>query len=205
MKTTAFAATVASFGEHAVGRLTQHHVANGGVSRFEKFTWFFSEVLDRRAEPGETEALLERFGTICRDELRRCTVEPHAVGLLGQLRDRHVQLHVVSGGLQEEVDDVLHHHGLASWFSSINGSPRTKEQILTTFSGPAGSGAQGVFVGDSRYDMDVAAQFGLRRVLVTQWSEFEDWPDYVRRHPDVIVVPNLGRLSELVTSLDSEP
>ena len=202
-KTKAFAAVVADYGNDAADRLVSHHVQNAGVSRFEKFAWFFPNVLQREPHPGEIKELIHRFGQQCTRELQDCRREPHGAELLARLSETGRQLHVVSGGLEAEVTASLTAHGLAQHFTSVNGSPRTKAQILSDVRRLNPEGLHGVFVGDSRHDMEVAADFGLRRVFVSQWSDFADWQLYVAANPDILVVNDLQQLAALVESVDS--
>jgi phosphoglycolate phosphatase-like HAD superfamily hydrolase len=130
-------------------------------------------------------------------------MEPDAPQLLSALVSAGAAAHVVSGGLESEVAGALAAHGIAGFFASINGSPRTKDEILLDLTSRSARASDGVFVGDSRLDMEVAARFGLRRIFVTQWSEFEDWPLYVAEHDDILVVPNLQHLSRSIGSVDS--
>lgn len=202
-KTRAFAAVVAEYGNDAADQLVAHHVRNAGVSRFEKFEWFFPNVLMRQPRPGEIEELIRRFGQQCSRELQGCQPEPHAADLLARLAGAGRQVHVVSGGLETEVTASLTVHGLARHFTSVNGSPRTKAQILSDLGHLNPEGVHGVFVGDSRHDMEVAAEFGLRRVFVSQWSDFADWRLYVAANDDILVVNDLQQLGALVESVDS--
>ena len=207
VKSLAFETAVISAGyskAHA-RRLVKYHRLNSGVSRFAKFAWFFEHVLARSPEPEELEQLLELFATECSRGLLKCSVEPDARGVLSILRKANVRAHVVSGGLETEVYNVLEAHGLAACFHTVNGSPRDKAQILSDLGQVPGSTSNGAFVGDSRYDMEVAKLFGLRRVFVSQWSDFKEWPEYVARRPDILVMKNLGELASLAESLGSTP
>jgi phosphoglycolate phosphatase-like HAD superfamily hydrolase len=207
VKSLAFGAAVVAAGHtqaHAQA-LVEHHRLHAGVSRFAKFEWFFQHVLHRPPQPGELEQLLDLFGGQCRSELLRSAVEPHAAALLGVLRAAGIDAHVVSGGLQTEVQEALQVHGLAGHFRSVNGSPRDKHQILGDLGRRAAPSPGGVFVGDSRYDMEVAGAFGLRRVFVSQWTDFTDWRNYVAARPDIVVVASLEELVHIALSLDSAP
>lgn len=193
VKTNAFATAVEPYGPAAVRAVVDHHVANGGVSRFEKFDRLFTDVLRRVPEPGERDRLLDVFSATARAGLETCAVDPSAAELLGELADRGIPAYVVTGGATEEVRDVLAHHGLLAHFGDVFGSPSTKSEILADLAARSVLG-DAAFVGDSRLDMDVAAVHRLRRFFVTHWSEFEQWPSYAQANPDVEVVDDLGEI-----------
>ena len=44
-KTQAFARLARPYGQEAEKRFVQFHQSHGGVSRYEKFAWFFREIL----------------------------------------------------------------------------------------------------------------------------------------------------------------
>ena len=46
VKTEAFASLYESYGKDVVKKVLQHHLANGGVSRFEKFKIYHKELLN---------------------------------------------------------------------------------------------------------------------------------------------------------------
>ena len=45
VKTRAFGQTVVEFGQKAMDQLMDYHREHGGISRFKKFEWFYSEVV----------------------------------------------------------------------------------------------------------------------------------------------------------------
>ena len=61
VKTMVFGETVTEHGPEAVSKLLDYHMANGGVSRYKKFEWFYREVLDCEITKDQSEALGERF------------------------------------------------------------------------------------------------------------------------------------------------
>lgn len=199
VKTYAFTRVTQPYGQLVADDVVQHHITNGGESRFVKFHRLFAEVLKRAPLPGEMEGLLKEFGKICSAELMACRTDPAAYELFEQLSEQGDVLHVVSGGLEAEVSAVLVAKGLAPYLQSINGSPRSKDEILNDL-GAMACDDSGVFVGDSEGDMRVALDFGLRRVFITQWTEFATWSSYAERNTDITVCANL---SDLMSRIDT--
>lgn len=195
IKTNAFREVTAAYGADVAEQVVRHHLANGGLSRFAKLQRLFHEILMRVPAPGELEDLLDSFSAESRAGLARSAVDEHAPGLL-QLLGSSADLHVISGGAEDEVRWALERHGLDTFFRGIFGSPASKREILEVLlrSDPFPR----VLVGDSRLDMDVAGECEVHRVFVTHWTEFKGWRDYVEERPDIVVVDDLGHLLRLL-------
>ena len=86
VKTAAFAAAVAPYGDDVVRNVVEHHVANGGISRYAKFDRLFAEVLERPPEPGERDRVLGDFADAALAGLYACEADPHAAELLDEIR-----------------------------------------------------------------------------------------------------------------------
>ena len=203
IKTEAFHVVASRYGEDVANDVVQHHVEHGGISRFVKLRRIFDDVLQRAPNPGELEQLLSDFAALVGRGLFDAPVDSNAKELLSTLKARGDRLFVVSGGATGEVQAALRQHGLANHFERIFGSPATKrEHIDEIMSHLDLSG--GWLVGDSREDMEVGRHFGLRRVLVTHWTEFDAWDRYVEEYPDITVVADLAELAEQLPELTSE-
>ena len=62
-KTRAFARLAEPYGAEARDRFVMYHMTHGGVSRYRKFAWFFSEILGREITPQESEEWGKRFAS----------------------------------------------------------------------------------------------------------------------------------------------
>ena len=181
VKTEAFHAAALPWGEGAAKALVAHHVANGGVSRYAKFAYFLDHILPNHAPGGalpghdgpDLQALLTSYAEYVRDGLTTCAV---AEGL-AELRaaTSNARWMIVSGGDQTELREIFAARGLTDHFDSgIFGSPDTKDAILSRELA-AGTIQQPVlFLGDSRLDHKVAANYGIDFVFISAWSEWEE-------------------------------
>ena len=185
VKTEAFRIAALPYGTTAAERLVQHHVENGGVSRYKKFEHFLEKivpvttVLDGASRDlPDYDALLSAYAAAVHDGLRTCAV---AEGL-EQLREKtpHARWLVVSGGDQAELRGVFDERGIADYFDGgIFGSPDAKPEILAR--GIANGNIQhpAVFLGDSQYDYQCAKAAGLDFVFIHGWTEVADWQRFV--------------------------
>ncbi|MDR2076201.1 MAG: HAD family hydrolase [Desulfovibrio sp.] len=159
-KTLAFKRIGAEFGPEAADRLTRYHILHSGVSRSEKFAWFFEEVLGRRILPEEDAALCSRFAGYCLEEVCASPLVPGIREVLDLWHGR-VPLYVASGTPQAELADVLTRQGLARYFAGLFGSPPGKADLLRGILDLSGAcPKETVMVGDSRSDYDAAEKAG---------------------------------------------
>ena len=199
VKTQAFRDVALQYGAEAAESLVNHHVKFGGISRFVKFEYLFSDILRREPEPGELENVLEQFSKATMARLVDCEGAPHLKDVL-KAASRHAKLFVVSGGMQDEVRAVLQHRGLDKFFTHIFGSPDNKAEIFSRERSKGEMTDPAVFVGDARYDHEMAEQFGLDFIFVHDWTDFEGWSEYLA-NKDVKILNSVAG----VLALDKQP
>lgn len=197
LKTEAFRAIGLNYGEDAAEALVHYHVTHGGISRYRKFAYFLSEVLGQKATDTAVNALAARYSELVTDLLVHCEI---AEGL-SQLREQmpNSRWLIVSGGDQRELREVFAQRGLAHLFDGgIHGSPSNKDDILRQALGNKASGPNPpLFVGDSRYDHEVARRWGCAFMFAYAWTEFDGWKTYCAEH----AIPQIARLGDLASHL----
>ena len=181
VKTEAFRLAAFPYGTTATERLVQHHVENGGVSRYKKFEHFLEKivpaVMGHDGAPRDLaacDALLSAYAAAVHEGLRTCAI---AEGL-EQLREKtpHSRWLVVSGGDQAELRAVFDERGVADYFDGgIYGSPDAKPEILAREIANGNIQHPAIFLGDSQYDYQCAKAAGLGFVFVHGWTEVADW------------------------------
>lgn len=182
VKTDAFYQAALPYGEDAAAALVRYHREHGGVSRQVKFAYLLEQILGQ--EPRSESAyqqLLQRYAEHVREGLCSCAVAEGAEALLDQLPKRSWRF-VVSGGAEEEVRWALAEKGLARYFHGIYGNPQDKADLVDRAAQEHGWTEPSLFVGDARYDHEVAAGRGMDFLFVSGYSEFADWPAYVGDH-----------------------
>lgn len=193
IKSRAFHDSVANrYGTGPARALLEYHLAHGGVSRFHKFAYFFSDILGRPPADGELEAALDGYAALCRDGLRTCAVAEGLEELMAAIPIGVPRI-IVSGGAQDELRQVFAERGLDRHFTAIFGSPDTKSHILSREISAGRLQLPGVMIGDSRLDFEAAQEAGLDFVFASGWSEFHGWQNYFWGR-DLTVVGALGDL-----------
>lgn len=190
LKAHAFYAAAEPYGKNYAEDLLDYHRVNGGVSRVPKFEYFLTEIL---SGPGPKPTVGELVTAYEAHVARGLTGCQTAIGLT-QLRElaADAMWAVVSGGLESEVRETLAYHGFAELFDGgVYGSPRDKIQIISQefhgFDRPA------LFLGDSRYDYEVAREFGMDFIFVSGWTGMKGWKEFCLKE-SLVVVESLSAL-----------
>ena len=180
VKTEAFYQTVLPYGDAAAQAMVDYHVANGGVSRYRKFTFFLERIVPIYAknQVPELEVLLQAYAEHVREGLLSCEVAPG----LKELREQtpNARWLIVSGGDQVELRDVFKSRNISELFDGgIFGSPDTKVEILDRGLKTGVIQHPALYLGDSKYDHTAASDAGLDFLFLSGWSEVTEWKDWV--------------------------
>ncbi|MCP1651922.1 MULTISPECIES: HAD family hydrolase [Pseudomonas aeruginosa group] len=181
VKTQAFFTAALPYGEAAALALVDYHTANGGISRYRKFEYFLTRIVEQGVDDVALEQLLVRYSGEVRKGLRECLC---AEGLeeLRRLTQGSRWL-VASGGDQQELRELFLERGLAGLFDGgIFGSPDNKIDILQREIDNANVELPALFIGDSRYDHVAASHFDMGFLFVRGWTEFEGYAEYCEQH-----------------------
>jgi len=156
VKTQAFGQTVAEFGPEAMEGLMAYHRAHGGISRFKKFEWFYTEVLKTPLSQERMDTLCRRFSDHCMDKVLEAPMVAGARECLDALFHK-LPLFVASGAPEPELRKVLEKKELARYFKGICGTPPEKqyrlEQIISENQLVS---SQVLMVGDANTDYEAA-------------------------------------------------
>ena len=189
IKTNAFREAVISYGEDAAQRLVDYHIHHGGISRYEKFRWFFSEVVNLPDAEKATKSAIAKFSYSVKSSLPKCQVADGLEFL--KSASGHTPWYIISGSDQEELKHFMEDANLSPLFDGgIFGSPDTKHDIFSRLIPNAGGDAQNIYFGDSALDHIVAKDFGCDFVFVSKWSELPSWKDYVSSN-NIYTIPTL--------------
>lgn len=206
VKTEAFRVAALPWGTASAEELVSYHVANGGVSRYQKFAYFLDHILPKHhpdASPGrdgpDLQALLESYAYAVQEGLMNCDI---ADGL-NELRTATAgaQWIIASGGDQDELRKIFNARGIAEYFDGgIFGSPDDKDTILAREKSVGRLFFPALFIGDSRYDHFAAQKAGLDFTFLYGWTEVSDWKSYVASN-SIFAASNLRELLSVNTRL----
>ena len=182
IKTEAFYQATLPFGEAAARAMIDYHIKYGGVSRYKKFAHFLEQIAPVHAEHQgpDLEEMLEAYACQVREGMQICNVAPGLEAL--RQKTPNARWMIVSGGDQDELLEVFTIRGISEWFEGgIFGSPETKDEILSRELAAANIQHPALFLGDTKYDYQVAKAAGLDFLFVSGWSEVQRWEEWVSR------------------------
>lgn len=192
IKTKGFHKVASQFGDEPANRLVQYHLRNGGISRYQKFNYLFSEILGLSPLQTDIDRLAKEYGEYVFNSLLHCEV----VSGLKELRDELVDSTwmIVSGGDQVELNKIFAKRGLATLFDGgIFGSPETKEEIIKRERARGNIRLPAIVLGDSRYDHIAAMSHNIDFAFVSGWTELEQWQEYCMAYK-IVTVPDIKSL-----------
>jgi phosphoglycolate phosphatase-like HAD superfamily hydrolase len=173
VKTRAFARLFERWPEHQQA-IVDFHLKHGGVSRYEKFRYFYRTLLQEPLGP-ELEADLDRqLGALIADEMMACPFVPGALEFLEYFGPR-LPIDVVSGTPEGELRRIVEDRGLARWFRGVYGSPASKRTIVEGLMAPE-CPAEWIMVGDAMTDWEAASAVGVPFVARIKPGDADPFP-----------------------------
>ena len=165
-KTQAFKDIYLPYGEDIAKKVVSHHIAHGGVSRFEKFKIYHNDFLKKNISENEVQKLAKKFSKLVLNKVIECDLVP---GCLTFLKKHHqsVNFWIITGTPTSEIETIANKRGLKKYFLGIHGSPKNKrywtEYLLKKYNLKR---EETLFLGDATTDLDAARfsnlQFALR-------------------------------------------
>ena len=182
IKTESFKEVVYHYGKEAAEELVKFHVMNGGISRYEKFNYFFETIasnhnLDKNSI--NVEKLIENYGSKVEKKLEVCEISTQ---IMKYRKYSNGVWYVVSGSDQNELIKIFKKKQLKNSFDGgIYGSPLSKYEIFKNiFKDKIDEISKSIYIGDSKYDYLAAKKIGMDFVFLSKWSEFKDIENYAK-------------------------
>lgn len=201
LKSDAFYEVTRKFGEGPARDFVQYHKTKGGVSRYEKFRYFFEHILMREEYEKDLAAVLDEYGKRVRSGLLEAPVTPGLTGFL-QLLPADAMKIVVTGGDEREIREVLEKRDLNGMFDRVYGSPMSKADIVERGIRNGLIRPPVAYIGDSRLDYEIADGNGFAFIFLSGFSEFAGWESYFRDKPRVLEVRTF---EDLIRQFNAQP
>ena len=180
LKRDAFYAATKLYGAKYAEQLVSYHIENGGISRYEKFKYFFDRILCVAFDRHKYNEVLDIYANYVKLGLLECQI---CEGLdVLRRQTPHANWLIVSGGDQNEIRDVFMNRSIAHFFDGgVFGSPDNKSVILKREIENNNIKKNALFFGDSKYDFTASNESGIDFVFVSKWTEVRDWESWVNR------------------------
>ena len=196
IKSNGFYEIAIRYGKDAAEKMVNYHKKYGGISRYEKINILICDILKKNFTQKEFDRLVYEYGNYCYQKLMTCSVTPGFHTLIETLPQTTGRF-VVSGGRQDELATVFLNRNLAQYFDEIYGSPLSKKDILAKLHDEGKLVEPVVFVGDSRYDYEVASIVDADFIFMSQFTEFVSWESYFADKPHI----HINNMTDLISLL----
>lgn len=192
VKTKAFAQLFSAEGEEIVRKVVEYHLANGGISRFEKFRYYYRHFLNREYTESVEHDLGEQFSKLVFNAVIEAPPVPGALETLKRLHAQ-IPLYVASGTPEDELRHIVERRGLSGYFKGVYGTPKTKTEILSLILAEEGiEPSEAVMVGDAMTDYCAAQECHTRFVGRVRSG------DRIFDGIDAIKLPDLSNFREVI-------
>jgi len=157
-----FERVLADFPPEQVAQLLAFHRANGGLSRYVKFRYFFEEVRNESINDAEIMEWASRFSVIMKSLLvNPALLIPETLAFVKENYANYT-MHITSGSDQDELRYLCQSMDIDQWFTSIHGSPKPKKQWIAELIEMHGYDTQQcLLIGDAHNDYEAAQYNGI--------------------------------------------
>jgi len=193
IKTEAFRKLFSNYPKH-VDAIVEYHKKHAGVSRYEKFSHIYENIIKQPLKEEKMVELGKRFSALVVDEIKMCPLVPGALEFLEKY-SKKLKLFIASSTPEEELLYLVEARGLQKYFHGMYGAPSKKSEITLRIMEKEGiKKKEALFVGDSTADYMEAKKVGvpfIGRVVDLANAPF----------PSVKTVRDLNELSVIVEKL----
>ena len=165
VKTKAFAKLFEKYGSDVQKEVVSYHLKHGGVSRFDKVRYFYTQLLGKTITEIELNQVCDEFSDIV---LQGVIDSPWVPGVHNYLINNpyNQEFVLVTGTPQEEIELILERLQLKGIFSSIHGSPNEKKEVVKSYiNNHAADKNDLLMIGDANTDYEAAILNNITFVL----------------------------------------
>ncbi|GGE32469.1 HAD family hydrolase [Psychroflexus planctonicus] len=175
-----FEMVLANYPKDQVKQLMNFHQANGGLSRYVKFRYFFEEVRCEKITDEQVQVWADQFSEIMLANLiNKDLLIKETLDFVKENYQKY-NMHIVSGSDGNELRQISKGVGIDQCFKSIEGSPTPKKQLVANVLNKNNyTPKECVLIGDSINDFEAAHKNKIQflaynnKELVLTYPEFK--------------------------------
>lgn len=158
-KTEGFKKLFQDFQIELVDKLIEHHIQNGGISRYKKIKYFFNEILNQEISEDEILSYASKYSEITKEELTNSKyIIDDTISFIKQNYKKY-NMHIASGADEKDLKYICDRLDLTKYFISISGSPIIKSEIVKKILlTNQYKNEETILIGDSINDYDAAEE-----------------------------------------------
>lgn len=167
IKTKAFARLFEGYGNEIVKQVVEYHLNNKGVSRYDKFRYYYQVLLKKEISEEDIKALGKQFSEIVYEEVIKAPFIEGVIDFLELCLQRQKTMFIISATPQNEIKRIIQDRGISHYFREVLGSPATKEEnlgiLIDTYNIDP---SEAVYFGDAQKDFEAAQMHGVSFVPI---------------------------------------
>ncbi|WP_213522266.1 HAD family hydrolase [Nonlabens sp.] len=157
-----FELVLADYPKDQVKQLMDFHQANGGLSRYVKFRYFFEEVRGEEITDEEVQIWADKFSEIMYANLINEDLLIKETNDFVKANYQKYQMHIVSGSDGKELRKICKGVRINQYFKSIEGSPTPKKKLVANILEEQNyKQEEFILIGDSINDYEAAKNNGI--------------------------------------------
>ena len=165
--------------KEVVKKVVQHHLTNGGVSRFEKFKIYHKEFLNIELNDQNLQELSNHFSDLVVDKVIKASYVPGAFEYI-KVNHKKYSLYISSATPEDEIVQIAKQRKIFDYFKGVYGSPISKhEHVKRIIKLNNYKENEVIFIGDSTSDRDAANENNIRFI--------SGWPYLLRLYAQAIL------------------
>lgn len=196
VKTEAFRKLYLPYGDDIAIRVVNHHLENGGVSRYEKIKLYHESWLNTKLTEAHLEELLQSFSDLVLEAVVNAPEVRGASEFLKKLKDKYDKW-IITGTPTEEMKIIAQRRRITQYFEDIFGSPKGKiEWVEFIIENWKIKPEETIFVGDALSDFEAAKRNGVLFILRIHEDNKHVFSNY-----DGLCIKDLSELEELLINI----
>lgn len=169
IKTEAFSEIYKRYGEDIHTNVIKHHLENGGMSRFEKFSLYHKNFLNLELDESDLKLLTDLFSKLVKKKVINSPEIKGASFFLEHFCIKNKLAFVNSATPQKEIEEIIKERKMDKFFASIYGSPNSKlENLERLFAKYKIAPEETVFFGDAMADFEASQACGCHFIGIGQ-------------------------------------
>lgn len=177
-KAEAFRKLYLPYGEDIANKVVEHHLANGGVSRFEKIKYWHKHYLGIELSQNEVNELADKFSELVMQNV----INSQEVEGASPFLEKHYhdfQFWIISATPTDEIRKILDEKKWSRFFKQAYGSPESKTYWTNKVVHDNGlDNNETIFIGDATTDYEAASKAGINFILRRTSENNKVFKDY---------------------------
>jgi len=172
VKTKAFEKLFEPFGRGIQDKVVAHHLANGGVSRFDKISFYYREFLKRPISVKELDERCTEFSSLVLDGVLKADWIRGAEEFIIRYYETY-KFFIVSATPDSELMLIIRARGIGDYFVGAYGSPPAKRDlVMGIIEEFCFDPKELVYFGDSMQDHEAAKDASVTFIAINPGVEF---------------------------------